>query len=80
MQEAHSTSKSDGLPFADALVELPLLVPLPCPAAVVCVLVGAMSATDGDFDPPQPATSTARLTSPAASAAARRATRRRFTP
>jgi hypothetical protein len=44
-------------------------------------VVVATLATDGDFDPPpQPAASRARLTSPTARTAPRRATSRQFTP
>jgi hypothetical protein len=56
MQAAHSTKNPVAFPFDPVLVELPLLS---IPAAVVWVLVVAIFATDGAFDPPQPATSNA---------------------
>jgi hypothetical protein len=46
---------------------------------VVVEWVPLRLATDGVFDPPQPAASRARLASPAASATSRSATRGRFT-
>jgi hypothetical protein len=56
MQLAHSTSSSDGSLFDPVLVDPPL-VPVRAPAAVAEVAVVAMLATDGDFEPPHPDTS-----------------------
>ncbi len=56
MQAAHSTRKPVAS-FRVAVVEL-LLLPF-VPVAVVGVLVVAMFATEGAFEPPQPASATA---------------------
>jgi len=56
MQVAHSTSSPDESPFDPVLVD-PSPVPLCAPAAIAEVVVVAMLATDGDFEPRQPDTS-----------------------
>jgi hypothetical protein len=68
----HSTSDWLGLPFDAVLVKLPLLLPLLFPVAVVGVLVVAMFATDGDFEPPHPASTIAAAAARSASPPDRR--------
>src|SRR5579863_4338071 len=65
MQAAHATSSPVALPFDLVFAELSPLVP-PLVPLVVRVRVVVMFATEGDFEPPHPA-------SPAAAVAARRA-------
>jgi hypothetical protein len=49
-------------------------------AGLLDVVVVSMLAIEGDFEPPQPAASRARLASPMARATPRRVTAARFTP
>src|SRR5476649_473257 len=76
MQAAHSSNNWFGLPFASEVGA----VPAPRPVAVAGVLLVAMFATVGAFDPPQPAERRTRHASSATPQQAVRGCAERFIP